>query len=110
MISPGGAKLSAQYGESLAGVRPKDRNHQFDFPVSAYDGNKKLLPEIQTEPRGEIGAGDRKVQAYNFRLILTDDPDNRIPFAKPPATTRGGLSCWRASSPNSSKRKAAPRA
>lgn len=78
-----GRESSAQYGESLAGVRPKDRNHQFDFVVSAYDENKRLLPEIQKEPRGEIGAGDRKVQAYNFRMILTDDPANRLPFAKP---------------------------
>ena len=78
-----GRESSAQYGESLAGVRPKDPNHQFDFPVPAYDENKRLLPEIQTGPRGEIGAGDRKVQAYNFRMILTDDPENRIPFAKP---------------------------
>jgi FAD dependent oxidoreductase len=78
-----GRESSAQYGESLAGVRPKDRNHQFDFVVSAYDENKKLLPEIQKEPRGEIGAGDRKVQAYNYRMILTNDPANRIPFAKP---------------------------
>jgi hypothetical protein len=78
-----GRESSAQYGESLAGVRPKDRNHQFDFPISAYDKNKKPLPEIQTEPRGEISAGDRKVQAYNYRMILTDDPDNRIPFARP---------------------------
>ncbi|MGE0129576.1 MAG: FAD-dependent oxidoreductase [Blastocatellales bacterium] len=78
-----GRESSAQYNESLAGVRPKDRNHQFDFLVSAYDENKKLLPEIQTQPRGEIGAGDRKVQAYNYRMILTNDPDNRIPFAKP---------------------------
>jgi hypothetical protein len=78
-----GRESSAQYNESLAGVRPKDRNHQFDFPISAYDENKKLLPEIQIGPRGEIGAGDRKVQAYNYRMILTNDPDNRIPFAKP---------------------------
>lgn len=78
-----GRESSAQYGESLAGVRPKDPNHQFDFPVPAYDENKRLLPEIQTGPRGEIGAGDRKVQAYNFRMILTDDPENRIAFAKP---------------------------
>jgi hypothetical protein len=80
-----GRESSAQYGESLAGVRPKDRNHQFDFAVSAYDENKKLLPEIQKEPRGEIGGGDRKVQAYNFRMILTDDPSNRAPFTKPAA-------------------------
>ncbi len=78
-----GRESSAQYGESLAGVRPKDRNHSFDFAVSANDENKKLLPEIQKEPRGEIGAGDRKVQAYNYRMILTDDPANRIAFVKP---------------------------
>ena len=80
-----GRESSAQYNESLAGVRPKDRNHQFDFAVSAYGENKKPLPEIQKEPRGEIGAGDRKVQAYNFRMILTNDPDNRRPFSKPGA-------------------------
>jgi hypothetical protein len=73
-----------QYGESLAGVRPKDRNHQFDFPVPAYDEQGKLLPEIQKEPRGELGTGDRKIQAYNFRMILTDLPDNRVPFPEPP--------------------------
>jgi len=75
----------SQYGESLAGVRPKDRNHQFDFPVPAFDEAGRLLPEIQKAPRGELGAGDRKVQAYNFRMILTKDPGNRIPFPKPPA-------------------------
>lgn len=78
-----GRESSSQYNESLAGVRAKDRNHQFDFPVSAFDEKKRRLPEIQKEPRGEIGAGDRKVQAYNFRMILTNDSENRIPFEKP---------------------------
>ncbi len=27
--------------------------------------------------------GDKRVQAYNFRMCLTDDPANRIPFKKP---------------------------
>ena len=74
----------SQYGESLAGVRPKDRGHQFDFPVSAYDENKQLLPDIQAVPRGELGAADKKVQAYNFRMCLSDDPNNQVPFPKPP--------------------------
>lgn len=73
-----------QYGESLAGVRPKDANHQFDFPVPAYDENGRLLPEIQDGPRGELGSADQKIQAYNFRMILTNDPSNRIPFVEPP--------------------------
>src|SRR5881396_3058364 len=58
-----GRESASQYGESLAGVRPKDRNHQFDFPLSAFDAAGKLLPEIQKEPRGDLGAGDKKVQA-----------------------------------------------
>jgi len=27
--------------------------------------------------------GDARVQAYNFRMCLSDDPANRVPFAKP---------------------------
>lgn len=72
-----------QYGESLAGVRPKDRNHQFDMKVPARGQDGKLLPEIQKEPRGNIGDGDRKVQAYNYRMILTDNPENRVAITKP---------------------------
>ena len=72
-----------QYGESLAGVRPKDPNHQFDFPVLAHDETGNLLPEIHSGPRGALGAGDEKIQAYNFRMILTDEKDNRVPFPKP---------------------------
>jgi hypothetical protein len=74
----------SQYGESLAGVRPKDPNHQFDFPVSAHDEQGRLLPEIQEGPRGDPGSADRKIQAYNFRMIFTNDPGIRVAFAAPP--------------------------
>jgi len=84
-----GREGTAQYGESLAGVRPKDRAHQFDFPVSALDSNKKPLPDIQLTPRGEIGAADKKVQAYNFRMCLSSDPANRIPYPKPAGYNAG---------------------
>ncbi|MCZ2073805.1 MAG: FAD-dependent oxidoreductase [Bryobacterales bacterium] len=79
-----GRESQKMYGESLAGVRPKDRNHQFDFPVPAYDEKGTLLPEIQRGPRGEIGEGDKKVQAYNFRMCLSSDPANQVPFTMPP--------------------------
>jgi hypothetical protein len=73
----------SEHGESLAGVRPKDRNHQFDFPVSAAGPNGAVLPDIQTGPRGEIGAADKKVQAYNFRICLSSEPDNQVAYPKP---------------------------
>lgn len=78
-----GREGSQQYYETLAGVRPQDPHHQFDFPVSAYDENGMAFPEIQDGRRGEIGAGDRKIQAYNFRMILTNDPEKCVPFPKP---------------------------
>jgi FAD-dependent oxidoreductase family protein len=78
-----GRESASQYGESLAGVRPKDRNHQFDVPVPARDERGRLLPEISPRPRGEIGSGDARVQAYNFRLILTTEKSNQVPFRKP---------------------------
>ena len=78
-----GRESTTDYGEGLAGVRPKDRAHQFDFPVSAVDANHKLLPDIQEVQRGPLGAGDKKVQAYNFRMCLSSDPRNQVPYPKP---------------------------
>src|SRR5690606_21575819 len=34
-------------------------------------------------PRGEDHAGDHKVQAYNYRICLTDAPANRLPIEEP---------------------------
>jgi hypothetical protein len=73
-----------KYGESLAGVRPGSEYHQFDVPVSAYDADGNLLPGVYPGPKGETGQGDHKVQAYNFRICLSNDPENQVPFPKPP--------------------------
>lgn len=78
-----GREGSNQYGESLAGVRPETPKHQFLWKVSAYDDEHKLLPLINPNPLATGGSADGKVQAYNFRLILTDDPANRLRWTKP---------------------------
>jgi hypothetical protein len=41
------------------------------------------LPEVSGPP-GEIGAADKRVQAYNFRMCLSKDKNNQVPFTKPP--------------------------
>ena len=72
------------YGESLAGRRDLLRsNHQVNFPISPWkDG--KLLPHITAEEDlAPTGAGDGKIQSYNFRLCLTNVEANRIPIGKP---------------------------
>lgn len=61
--------------------------HQFPDNVSPYkipgDPASGLVWGISTDTARPQGEGDKKVQAYNFRICLTDDPANRIPIKKP---------------------------
>ncbi len=80
-----GREGNAAYGELMNGVQIRE-HHQFVLPVSPWrregDPSSGVLPGIATEPVAPQGSGDRKVQAYNFRMCLTQRAD-RIPFAKP---------------------------
>ncbi len=78
-----GREGASQYNESLAGVRPTDRNHMFEVRVAARDAGGQLLPEVNPGPRGELGAADQKVQAYNFRMCLSKDTNNQAPLPRP---------------------------
>jgi len=78
-----GRESSEQYGESLAGVRERTPLHQFQVDIPARGPDGKLLPEVSDEPRGKPGEADRRVQAYNFRLIPTNNPANRLAWPKP---------------------------
>ncbi|MBX3179739.1 MAG: FAD-dependent oxidoreductase [Candidatus Hydrogenedentes bacterium] len=72
-----------QYGESLAGKVEYCDKHQFDVPVNPYDENGNVLPLIQPDDGLKPGDSDKKVQAYNFRMCLSSDTDNQLPFPKP---------------------------
>lgn len=78
-----GRESSREYNESLAGVRTNTPKHQFVVKLTGRDAQGQLLPEIQPDKLGREGDGDRKVQAYNFRLVLTQDKSNQVPFPKP---------------------------
>ena len=78
-----GREPTSKYGESLAGVQAKTPHHQFLFPVSPYEADGRLLPEVDAGPLAAPGSGDRKVQAYNFRVILTQKAADMLPFPKP---------------------------
>jgi hypothetical protein len=62
-----------------------DKDH-FTKDVDPYvrkgDPKSGLLPFVFAEDPIK-GAGDHRIQAYNYRLCVTTDPANRIPFAKP---------------------------
>jgi hypothetical protein len=48
------------------------------------------LPFIEPVPASmpQEGEGDARVMAYTYRLCVTDDPSNRIPFSAPPGYDR----------------------
>lgn len=82
-----GRESADLYKESLNGVQTKRAvYHQFPDGVDPYiikgDTSSGLLPNVNPEHDIE-GSGDIKVQAYCFRMCLTNLPENRIPIEKP---------------------------
>ncbi|MEQ1850315.1 MAG: FAD-dependent oxidoreductase [Chthoniobacteraceae bacterium] len=74
-----GREGRSEFGESLAGKRyPKPL-----MRISGRDDAGKLLPLITTDDAGPEDAGDKNVMVYSFRLCLTKDPANRVPFPAP---------------------------
>jgi len=84
-----GREANSQYGEQWNGVQTGvfHHGHYFRGKVDPYnipgDPASGLLPEISPDAPGEYGSGDKKLQAYCFRLCMSNHPDNRVPFPKP---------------------------
>jgi hypothetical protein len=78
-----GREARSKYNESLAGVQKYSPAHQWPVKIAGRNAAGTLLPFIQLGAPGEPGAGDKKIQAYNFRLCLTQRPELRLPFSKP---------------------------
>lgn len=83
-----GREANAKYGETLDGIEAAFADgHQFTTKISPYvvEGDPKsgLLPRISPDPPGVDGEGDDRVQAYNYRVCLTNVAANKLPFPKP---------------------------
>lgn len=84
-----GRESNATYGEQWNGVQTEvfQHGHHFKEAIDPYvvkgDHKSGLLPGISAEHPGIKGEGDHKLQAYCFRLCLTDNPNNRVKFPKP---------------------------
>jgi hypothetical protein len=84
-----GREANSVYGENWNGVQTEvyQHGHQFKMDIDPYtvpgDPASGLLPEISDQPPGEYGSGDGKLQAYCFRMCMSNHPDNRKPFPKP---------------------------
>ncbi|MGB3851302.1 MAG: FAD-dependent oxidoreductase [Tunicatimonas sp.] len=84
-----GREANSVYDEEWNGVQTGVLHHAhwFKNDTSPYkvpgDPNSGLLPLVSSEDPGKYGSGDNKIQAYCFRMCLSNHPDNRVPFAKP---------------------------
>ncbi|CAG5067361.1 hypothetical protein DYBT9623_00081 [Dyadobacter sp. CECT 9623] len=84
-----GREANSVYNEEWNGIQAGvfQHGHYFKKNISPYkiEGDPKsgLLPYVSAEKIGKNGEGDNKIQAYCFRMCLSMNPDNRIPFAKP---------------------------
>jgi hypothetical protein len=89
-----GRESNSEYGEKHNGNQPwlmrrgrtpqaADLNRAVDPNVRPGDPASGFLIGVHDREAGEEGVGDHRVQAYCFRLCLTNVPENRVPFARP---------------------------
>lgn len=88
-----GREDNKQYNETvngffLAEYHKQSGFHQFPDGISPYkipgDPSSGLLWGISSNQPVPAGTGDKRVQAYNFRICLTDSAENRISITRPP--------------------------
>src|SRR5690606_30403097 len=74
------------YGETINGVQVREK-HQFSHFIDPFvregDPTSGTLPFVNARAAAPQGSGDGRVQAYNFRVCMTDDPELMVPWAKP---------------------------
>ena len=78
-----GRESNTTFQESLAGRAVGPHSNQFDIAVDPFDASGQMLPLLSAPDRTPVGAGDKKVQSYNFRLCVTKNESNMLPFPKP---------------------------
>jgi hypothetical protein len=82
-----GREANAKYGETGNGITGAAKKNQLPKGIDPFrvkgDASSGLLAGVNPDMGGEVGDGDDKLQAYCYRMVLTDVPENRIMIAKP---------------------------
>lgn len=82
-----GREGNAKYQETKNGIRTDTRHGQLDKRIDPYltpgSASSGLIFGVQDSPLGQHGTPDESIQGYAFRLCLTKNAANRIPFEKP---------------------------
>lgn len=84
-----GREANRVYGETWNGIQvgTLHHGHWFKSKISPYkipgDPSSGLLPLVSPDPPGEKGEADHRLQAYCYRMCLTNHDENRLPFVAP---------------------------
>jgi hypothetical protein len=83
-----GREANATYGETVSGIQVGNATkNQLVNNINPYvvpgDPASGLLPGVEPDAGGADGTADHRLQAYCFRMVLTDIPANRVTIAQP---------------------------
>jgi hypothetical protein len=84
-----GREPNSKYGETLNGVQKAKNlhNHRFTVKVDPFvkpgDKTSGLLFGIEKDPLPADGEGDHRLQAFCFRMCMSNVKENSVPFPKP---------------------------
>ena len=88
-----GREANGVYDETLNGVHFGHPNHNFNRFVDPYveagRPGSGLLKGVFAGDGGRQGEGDHRIQAYNFRMCLTERADIRVKFPRPASYDAG---------------------
>lgn len=84
-----GREANATYNETVSGIQAaRATKNQLPNNINPYriagQPSSGLLPGVEADPGGVDGAADTRLQAYCFRMVLTDVAANRVTIAQPP--------------------------
>lgn len=82
-----GRESNSEFDEQNNGNTGVAKKNQLRGGIDPYvvegDPSSGLLPGVNPDLGGEKGEGDHRFQAYCYRMVLTDAPENRVMVEKP---------------------------
>ncbi|MBI1336240.1 MAG: FAD-dependent oxidoreductase [Phycisphaera sp.] len=82
-----GRESNSEFNEQGNGITGPLHGNQLPKGIDPYnvigDPASGLLPGVNPDMGGRVGDGDKLLQAYCYRMVLTDIPANRVPIPKP---------------------------
>ncbi len=83
-----GREPNSAYGETVSGIQAEHtKQNQLPDGISPYlvkdDPASGLLPHVNASAGGGDGSGDKRLQSYCYRMVLTDVQENRLSVEKP---------------------------